>query len=125
MVLIFRFGQLMGPMYAATSTFCIMTHIATNVRGKDDEYNYAIGGFCAGALYGVLYKQKFFGMWLGIACSIIGAVKKNSKLENYVFHPSFPEVRQSVYGDFRTPYKNWTLYDERPKGWIAAEERKQ
>lgn len=121
----YRLGQLMVPMYAATSTFCIVNHIATHVRGKDDEYNYAISGFCAGALYGTLYKQKLIGMWIGVTCSIIGAAKKNSKLENYEFHPGFPEVRQSVHGDFRTPYRNWTLYDERPKGWIAAEERKQ
>lgn len=124
MVLIFRFGQLMGPMYAATSTFCIVTHIATHVRGKDDEYNYAIGGFCAGSLVGLLIKQKLFGMWLGIGCAIIGGTKKNSKIDNYEFFPTLPVVRKSIYGDFRTPYNNWTLYDERPKGWVAAEERR-
>lgn len=124
MVFIFRLGQLMGPMYAATSTFCIVTHLATHVRGKDDELNYAIGGFCAGSLVGQLVKQNLLGMWLGVACAIIGATKKNSKLNNYEFYPSFPKFRKSVHGDFKTPYNNWTWYDERPKGWVAAEERK-
>lgn len=115
----------MGPMYAATSSFCISTYIATQIRGKDDMTNYAIGGFTAGVLTGILIKQKLLGMWLGIGCALIGMTKKHSKMNNYEFLPTFPLFRKSVYGDFRTPYKNWTLYDLRPKGWIAAEERKE
>lgn len=115
----------MTPMFAATSTFCIATHLATNIRGKDDELNYAIGGFCAGAIVGPIIRQNLVGFLAGITCAIIGAAKKNSKLENYQMLPPFPEVRKSVHGDFRSVYRNWTLYEQRPKGWIAAEERKE
>lgn len=115
----------MFPMYAATSTFCIVTHLATHVRGKDDELNYAISGFASGALTGVLLKRNLAGFWLGIACAMIGAVKKFSKTEGFEFLPTFPENRQSVHGDFRTPYRHWTLYESRPKGWLAAEERQE
>lgn len=114
----------MGPMYAATTAFCIVTYVSTNVRGKDDRFNYAIGGFTAGTLTGILIKKGLIGVWLGIACAIIGAVKKDSKLDNYEFFPT-KYAGKSLYGDFRTPYKNWTLYDQRPKGWIAAEERQE
>ncbi|KAL4107742.1 hypothetical protein QTP88_018034 [Uroleucon formosanum] len=119
----YRYGQLMGPMFAATSTFCLVTHVATNIRGKDDMVNYAIGGFSTGILTGLIVNQKLFGFWLAVSLACIGAAKKHSKLNNYEFYPTYPKVRKPVHGDFRTPYKNWTLYESRPKGWIAAEER--
>lgn len=115
----------MGPLYAVSSTFCLVTYVATKIRGKDDESNYAIGGFAAGAVMGPLVKNNLIGMWLGVGCAIAGAVKKHSKLNNYEFFPIDHRSSRPVYGDFRTPYKNWSLYDARPKGWIAAEERKE
>lgn len=115
----------MGPLYATASTFCITTYVTTKIRGKDDETNYAIGGFASGVLMGVLLKQNLLGMWLGVGCAIAGAVKKHSKLNNYEFFPINDRTNKPIYGDFRTPYVNWTLYDARPKGWVAAEERKE
>lgn len=120
-----RLGQLMTPMIAATSTFCIASHVSYKIREKDDEMNYAIGGFSAGTLYGILMNNKSIGLWLGIGCAIIGVAKKHSMLNGYEIFPAFPKHRIPVYGNFRTPYRNWTLYDMRPKGWVAAEERKE
>ncbi|KAF0772238.1 NADH dehydrogenase [Aphis craccivora] len=122
---VYRYGQLMGPMLAATTTFCIVTHVSTNLRGKDDMLNYAIGGFSTGILTGILVKQKFLGFWMAVSMACIGAAKKHSKLNNYEFYPTFPNVRKPIYGDFRTPYNDWTLFEPRQKGWVAAEERKQ
>lgn len=113
----------MGPMYIATSTFCLVTYVSTRLRGKDDEMNYALAGFTAGVLMGPFLKQNLLGAWLGITCAIIGAVKKNSKLNGWEFYPEPKLIRKSVYGDFRTPYRNWTLYDERPKEWKGLEQR--
>lgn len=115
----------MGPMYATITTFCVATHIATNIRNKDDETNYAFGGFCAGVMYGVLIKQKLFGLWAGLGCALFGAIKKNSKLNNWEFYPEDLKFAKPVHGDFRTPYANFTLYDQRPRGWIAAEQRQE
>lgn len=115
----------MGPLYAAASTFCIVSYVTQHLRNKDDEINYAIAGFSSGVLTGVLAKNKLAGFWLGIACSIIGAAKKHSKLNGYEFYPTHSKVRPQIHGDFRTPYRNWTLYDARPKGWVAAEERQE
>jgi len=122
---LYRYGQLMGPMFAVTSTFCLVTYVSTKIRGKDDELNYAIGGFVAGSIMGPVLKQGLLGMWIGVGCAIIGAVKKHSKINGYEFFPTYPEVRQSVHGDFKTPYRHWTVFDARPKGWIAAEERQE
>lgn len=113
----------MGPMYVATTAFCLVTYISTNVRGKDDETNYALAGFTAGILMGPFLKQNLLGAWLGIGCAIIGAVKKNSKLNGWEFYPEPKTIRKSIHGDFRTPYRNWTLYDARPKGWKALDQR--
>jgi len=110
-------------MIAATSTFCIAAHVSYKIRGKDDEINYAIGGYAAGALFGALIKHNLIGMWLGVACALIGTAKKHSLLNGYQIYPPFPKHRKPVHGNFRTPYNNWSLYEERPKGWIAAEER--
>lgn len=118
-----RFGQLMTPMIAATSAFCIVAHTSYKIRGKDDLINYTIGGYAAGSLFGVLIKQNLIGMWLGVVCAVIGATKKHSMLNGYQIFPAFPKHRQPVHGNFRTPYRNWSLYEKRPKGWIAAEER--
>lgn len=120
-----RYGQLMLPAYAAATTFCIVTHASTRVRGKDDELNYAIGGFCAGAIIGPLIKHNMVGFLAGVFCAVAGAVKKNTRLNNVKLIPPFHDVRRSVHGDFRSVYRNWTLYEQRPKGWIMAEERKE
>lgn len=112
----------MLPMYAGTSTFCIVTYLLTNIREKDDKLNYVISGYAAGSLTGALLKKNYFGFWLGIACACIGYAKKDSKLEDYEFFPT-KYLGKSLHGDFRTPYKNWSMYENRPKGWIAAEER--
>lgn len=114
----------MGPMYAAATTFCAVTYVSTKLREKDDELNYAIGGFSSGILTGMLMKKNVFGCWLGISFAIMGAVKKHSKINNYEFFP-IEKIRKPVHGDFNTPYRNWTLYEQRPKGWIAVEERKE
>lgn len=113
----------MGPLYAVTTTFCLVTYISTRVRGKDDETNYALGGFAAGALMGPFLKQNLIGAWLAIGCAVVGAVKKNSKLNGWEFYPQPTTIRKSIHGDFRTPYRNWTVYDPRPKGWTALEQR--
>jgi len=110
-------------MIVGSSTFCIAAHIAYKVRGKDDELNYAIGGYAAGTIFGAVIKRNLMGMWLGIACAIIGASKKHSMLNGYQIFPDIPQFRKSVHGNFRTPYQNWSWYEARPKGWIAAEER--
>ncbi|VVC24731.1 Hypothetical protein CINCED_3A002063 [Cinara cedri] len=122
---LYRYSQLMTPMFAATSTFCIVTHLATNIRGKDDEKNYAIGGFCAGAIVGPIIKNNVIGFVAAVTCAVIGIIKKNSKVHNYELLPTFPESRKAIHGDFRSVYRNWTLYEQRPKGWIAAEDRKE
>lgn len=115
----------MGPMYAAATTFCVVSYTAQRFREKDDEKNYAIAGFTTGALTGLIIKRRLLGFWMGVAFAVIGAAKKHSKLNDYEFYPTYSRVRPQVHGDFRTPYRNWTVYDERPKGWVAAEERKQ
>lgn len=114
----------MGPMYAVAGTFCATTYLSTKLREKDDELNYAIGGMTSGFLLGSLMKQNFLGFWLGISFAIAGSVKKHSKINDYEFFP-ISKIRKPVHGDFNTPYRNWTLYEQRPKGWIAAEERKE
>lgn len=115
----------MGPMYAAATTFCVASYITQSLRGKDDEMNYVIGGFTTGTLTGFIIKRKLLGFWTGVALALIGAAKKHSKLNDYEFYPTYSKVRPQVHGDFRTPYKNWTLYDQRPKGWVAAEARNE
>lgn len=114
----------MSPMYIAASSFCAVTYVSTKLREKDDEMNYAIGGFTTGVLTGAILKKNMFGMWMGVSFAIIGAVKKYAKLNDIEFFPVSLN-RKSIHGDFYTPYRNWTIYDQRPKGWIAAEERKE
>ncbi|XP_050523437.1 uncharacterized protein LOC126895522 [Daktulosphaira vitifoliae] len=120
-----RYNKLMTPMFAATSAFCISTYCATHIREKDDVFNYAIGGFTAGALMGPFTKYYLVSVWLGIGCGLFGMVYKDCKMRNIELMPTFPAVRHQKHGDFRTPYRNWTLYEDRPKGWVAAEERAQ
>lgn len=117
----------MVPMYAATTAFCTVSYAAQHMRNKDDSLNYAIGGFASGLVVGPIVKNKLLGFWLGVSFAIIGAIKKQAKVDDYEFFPtSFTmTTRPQVHGDFRTPYRNWTLYDARPKGWVAAEERKE
>ncbi|XP_050441889.1 uncharacterized protein LOC126846497 [Adelges cooleyi] len=120
-----RYGQLMTPMWAVTSTFCIVTYASTRLRDKDDVKNYGLGGFASGLMLGVFTKSYLNATWIGVIACLAAMAKKNAKLNNYEIMPTIPTTRHQQHGDFRTPYKNWTVYEERPKGWVAAEERAQ
>jgi len=50
-----------GPALAVSSGFVAATYIATNVRQKDDPWNYAFGGATSGAIIGALSKSVSVG----------------------------------------------------------------
>lgn len=47
-----RYAYNVGPMMGMASAFTLGTFAATNLRKKDDRWNYVIGGICAGGVYG-------------------------------------------------------------------------
>ncbi|XP_055381805.1 NADH dehydrogenase [ubiquinone] 1 alpha subcomplex subunit 11 [Condylostylus longicornis] len=108
---IVRFGIVTAPFLAVASSFVVGTYAATNLRGKDDKINYALGGFTAGAALGAVKKSVVTGMTMGLIFAIAASVKKLSRQEGWEF---FPPIKQGSYG---LHTHDFTLMAERPRNW--------
>lgn len=50
-----------GPALGMASAFVATAYIATNLRQKDDSWNYALGGLASGAVLGAFRKSILVG----------------------------------------------------------------
>lgn len=68
-----RFMWWIGPAVGMASAFTTGTYIATNLRGKDDKWNYAVGSCAAGGVAGCWMRSPVvgFGMCLAFCKSSI------------------------------------------------------
>uniref|UniRef100_A0A1L8EBD7 NADH dehydrogenase [ubiquinone] 1 alpha subcomplex subunit 11 n=1 Tax=Haematobia irritans TaxID=7368 RepID=A0A1L8EBD7_HAEIR len=83
-----RFAYNTGPMMGMASAFTLATYMATNVRGKDDRFNYFLGGFAAGGVYGAWRRSHVAGLVMGLFFGLAGVIKKTSIQEGWEFFPS-------------------------------------
>ncbi|XP_067634178.1 NADH dehydrogenase [ubiquinone] 1 alpha subcomplex subunit 11 [Eurosta solidaginis] len=110
-----RIAYIIGPMMGMASAFTLTTYASTNIRGKDDKFNYFLGGFAAGGVYGAWQKNHVSGLVVGLFLGIAGGVKKLSKQEGWEFFPNV--VHRS--GNLFIEEHDFTLMKD-PKDRVAA-----
>lgn len=114
---LYRYFYISIPILATSSSFVVVSNLAANRRGKDDELNW-IGGACvAGVIFGLWRKS---GGACAAACaafSVAAFVKKNALLNNIHLIPvDVPKCHGSV-GMVR---HDWTLSRSPPANWTTG-----
>ncbi|XP_055621428.1 NADH dehydrogenase [ubiquinone] 1 alpha subcomplex subunit 11 [Toxorhynchites rutilus septentrionalis] len=112
-----RYVYFTGPFMGMASAFTVGTYAATKLRGKDDAWNYVVGGFAAGGIYGAWKRSVVSGLVSGLFFSIAAAVKKDSIDEGWEF---FPEVKQHAHGTLNPKWNDFTITQERERGWTTG-----
>ncbi|XP_058458426.1 uncharacterized protein LOC131435004 [Malaya genurostris] len=112
-----RYVYFTGPFMGMASAFTVGAYTANRLRGKDDIMNYVVGGFASGGVYGAWRRSVVAGLVSGLIFSIAGAVKKMSIDEGWEF---FPEVTKHAYGSLNPKRYDFTLTQERERGWTTG-----
>ncbi|XP_067134402.1 NADH dehydrogenase [ubiquinone] 1 alpha subcomplex subunit 11 [Centruroides vittatus] len=71
----------MGATIGATA--CILS----NLRKKDDHYNYFIGGLAAGGIYGKMFNSFPRGIRMGMLLAVFFSAKKFSLMQGWSWNP--------------------------------------
>lgn len=111
-----RFAYVSTPVLAAASSFVIITNMAASVRKKDDKFNWAVGGYAVGTVFGVWRKNFGQGLLVGTMAAAIAVGKKRAVQNNYTIIPPW-NVQYSGSDAFSGDY---TLTKERPKNWTTG-----
>lgn len=61
-----RYAFHVGPMMGIATAFTTATYAATKFRGKDDSFNYVLGGIAAGGVVGAWSKSFVTGCLAGL-----------------------------------------------------------
>lgn len=92
-----RYAFHVGPMMGMATAFTTATYAATKFRGKDDSFNYVLGGIAAGGVVGAWSKSFVTGC-------LAGLIMGECEWECY--------RRTAVDIDFRLPYSWGGLHSE-------------
>ncbi|VVC93368.1 unnamed protein product [Leptidea sinapis] len=113
-----RYGTYLGPLVGMATAFTLTANMACNIRGKNDELNYFMGGAAAGALFSVCRRSPILAPPAMIALGAIAVVKKLAIDYDYVFFPPVQMAAKSAQ-DHRN---DWTLVKdiEELKTWTTG-----
>lgn len=132
-----RFMWWIGPAVGMASAFTTGTYIATNLRGKDDKVNYAVGACSAAGVAGAWMRSPVIGFSMCLAfCkslkkiistsvqiyvfpAIAAATKKISIEEGWTFFPKDIMDNHKWSGPDSRKF-DFTLTAEREKGWTSG-----
>merc|ERR1711970_653325 len=94
------------PLAAAGITFATVSCMSTNLRHKDDYYNYLFGGAAAGGILGVARKSFKVGVPAAFLLGIASVFYKDSLIHKYSWFPT-PIAREM--GGFQHISHDYTL----------------
>ncbi|XP_051159274.1 NADH dehydrogenase [ubiquinone] 1 alpha subcomplex subunit 11 [Leptopilina boulardi] len=90
------------PLTGMGCAFASTTYIATNLRGKDDPWNYVIGACGAGSVLSLWSKCFLTTLYGTIFLSIFAACKKDSIESGWTFFSQEPSEAEMKYPFFST-----------------------
>lgn len=98
-----RYAYITLPFMGMGASFVITTCMATNLRKKDDVWNYFLGGATVGAIFGAWRKSIKFGGYGSLAFGALFAIRKYC-LENGIYNFTEPE-----YPKYTNDPRVWSL----------------
>ncbi|CAK1550240.1 unnamed protein product [Leptosia nina] len=91
-----RFGTYLGPAVGMATAFTLTANISQNIRRKNDEINYCLGGAAAGAVFATLRKQPIIAVPAAIFLAVAGLVKKTSVDSGVPIFPYIQMGKESI-----------------------------
>ncbi|XP_018015043.1 NADH dehydrogenase [ubiquinone] 1 alpha subcomplex subunit 11 [Hyalella azteca] len=106
-----RYPRYMVPGFFSGLVFGLTTCTLTQMRQKDDHFNYIVGAGSAGIVIGACRRSLAVGIPLMLLFGLGGAIYKEVRVRGTEF---FPHLKHE-YGTFDTYKRDYTLTAERPK----------
>lgn len=110
-----RYIYITGPFIATAAAFTTTANVLASARGKDDRWNYFLGGVAAGSVVGAWRKSLMVGFVFSMAFGAMGVVRKDALDEGWLFDP--PVVKS--YSGVNSRNYDYTLTKERPRNWTT------
>ncbi|CAH2089132.1 unnamed protein product [Euphydryas editha] len=111
----YRYAFFLGPMVGMATAFTVTANAAQNIRGKNDVWNYFLGGAMSGAIFGAWYKSVPVGIPMAIVLGAVGMIKKTAIDNGWTLVPELTTANKSI----RSVKHDWTLVKdiEELKAW--------
>lgn len=104
-----------APIFASSATFILVSNGVGSIRKKDDLFNWFMGGFAVGPIFGAIKRSGMFGFNLGMALGLIGLLTKYAVQRDYTI---FRDTQFYHTGFIAT---DWTFTKERKGNWTTGE----
>lgn len=118
-----RYATITLPLMAIGSTFAAVTCLSTNIRKKDDFWNYFWGGVAAGGVTGAVTKSGPLGTLCALTFGCAGMTKKYAIQEGWTLLPPHTKKHENETSCIWTVNFDLSLTpDNLPKGWKKAGE---
>ncbi|GAB1605411.1 NADH dehydrogenase [ubiquinone] 1 alpha subcomplex subunit 11-like [Argonauta hians] len=76
-----------APLAAIGAVYPAVTGIVAKIRNKDDPLNHAAGGFVAGSIWAIRYKNPVTGWASGLGFGIVCCVMKFCSIHGFKLYP--------------------------------------
>lgn len=116
---LYRYLYMGLPFIGATTALVVTSNIAANIRKKDDQLNWFIGGYAAGGIFGAWRKSPQVGFFLGFALAAAAAGFKYANMTGFQLVPKAVPMYSGAIGAQKY---DWTLTQDRPKNWTAGKQ---
>lgn len=116
-----RYLHFTWPILGVTTAFVVVQNMSGSWRGKDDKFNWFLGGAAAGGVLGVWRKNHVTGITLAMALGLAGVTKKYCIQNGFALIPAEKDVH-TQYGGLRTVRQDWTLLKQRPGNWTTGQQ---
>ncbi|XP_026755868.1 NADH dehydrogenase [ubiquinone] 1 alpha subcomplex subunit 11 [Galleria mellonella] len=100
-----RYGYIIGPLVGMASAFTVTANVVQNVRGKNDELNYFLGGVAAGSIFGAWQRSLTIGIPAAVVLGAAAVIKKTGVDEGWVFIPDVPHATKTI----KSVNHDWSL----------------
>ncbi|KAL1140199.1 hypothetical protein AAG570_000131 [Ranatra chinensis] len=110
-----RYVYLISPALGVAAAFATTVCTATNVRHKDDKWNYLLGGLASGAVVGAWRKNIKVGVFASLALGLAAVLKKDSVENGWVVLGE--RSRNATVGNFWFVKRDYSIMPDPGRTW--------
>lgn len=101
----YRYAYFIGPLVGMATAFTVTANCAQNIRGKNDNVNYFLGGAASGAVLGAWQRSLTLGVPAAVVLGVAAIAKKMSVDQGWEIFPEITPAPKSI----RSVKHDWTL----------------
>lgn len=111
----YRYAYFVGPMVGMAAAFTVTANTAQNIRGKNDNLNYFLGGAVSGAVFSVWQRSGVIAVPAAIVLGVAAMIKKTAVDNNWTLLPPITTAHKSI----KSGKHDWTFVKdiEELKNW--------